>query len=293
MGVWAYMIAFKNASELWYSNQAITDLEIHDRIVDTISGESPLRYFDGATMQTLSHPSRVSEITFCRSEIKDPYCEAGHGYDPERPNADISTFEVRESQVSGAGRGVFFKEDTPKESYVAIDAGVHTLLVHPDTRRIVKQMGRVDERWKIWDAYLFGYGFSNDFFGDAAFMVDASPLTFINHGCNSTNNLNNIYSVNEMTADPHRMPREIAENVMESYVYNPFIDRNHLNLFHEANLNRDVKAQEELLDNYLDYLHDDNWLWGVVNYRAMCQASGARAGVVTAYGNRDEQQVEY
>lgn len=293
MGVWGYMIAFKDitSSENWYMNEAGMALEIQDRIIPTVTGESPLRYFDGAAMQSLAYPSRATEEVFCR-DGEQPFCDrGGHGYDPDRNNAPISTFEVRSSGVSGAGRGIFFKEDVPKGSYVAVDEAIHSMLVYPGTRRLIKEIDSVNDRWKILDSYLFGYGFATDFFGEPSYLVDPGIMTFINHGCNATNNINEVYSVTEMTANPNEPPPDLMASPLENYVYNPYIDRNYHHLFYYAYVNQDVSAGSELLDNYLAYLHGENWEWGILNYRAMCMKT--RPGAVSAYEDYDDRGVEY
>jgi len=98
-------------------------------------------------------------------------------------------------------------------------------------------------------------------------------------------------SVTEMTADPRSIPPELDQADLENYVYSPYLDRNYHRLIQAAFTNRDVKAGEEVLDNYLPYLHEGNWEWGVQSYRSMCMQ--ASPGVVTAYEDNDDRGVVY
>jgi hypothetical protein len=285
LGVWTFMVAFKDrkSSERWYANAAVVDFAIKQRITPTVSGGPALHFFDGALMNAYSYPSRIVETNFCRSQPMPPLCSRGHGFDPEKGNAPITSFEVRDSDIPGAGRGVFFKESFPNGTYIAIEKTVDDILILPKTNKIVTQMSKssTSSKWNSVVAYIIGYGFASNFYGDAAFLMDACILTFLNHGCNSTENMGMKLSVNEMTADPDRFPPELDYDTIEEAVYNPFADRNHMIYMTIDTFNRDVEAGEELKDNYLAYLHDENWKWGVEHFRSIC--SGRGKGVVTEY----------
>lgn len=286
MAPWQYMIAFKDqwSLENWFLNDAFVNIAIRDRILPTKNGESALKYFDGGTMQALQYPSRIDEDLFCRRIPTPELCENGHGFAPEKPNVPITSLEVRHSPIPGAGRGLFFKEAAPKGSYIAIDAGVHDLSIFPYTRRILREM--LDEihgdKWKMFETYVFGYGFAHEFYGEPGYSVDASIMTFINHGCNGTNNMGVATELTELTADLHNFPPELENSVLENFFYHPFAMRNHF-IYQNAfdTLLRDVSADTELLDNYLGYLHSGNWEWGVLNYRSQCLQQGL--GVVSDY----------
>jgi hypothetical protein len=287
MAPWKFTIAFKSheGKYRWFFNQAEADYELHQRAVETTdSNDSPFLFYDGATHQSYQDSSRISENAFCTSEPTPPYCEKRHGYDPERQNINIQSLQVRSSEIEGAGRGIFFTQDFAKGSYVAIDEGSHNIMFMPSTTHYLQELlkqGYTDQ-WKTFDFYMFGYGFSHDYYGEAGFSVDPSIMTFINHGCNGTYNMGTVTSVTEMNADHDEMPLDIYENVLESYVYNPFIDRNHHTYLNGYDvLLRDVKAGEELLDNYVTYLHEGNWKPGLVDYNAQC--SNKAAGAIKVY----------
>jgi len=287
---WEYLIAFKDSfnNELWYANEATVSLAIRERIRPSIDGTPLLRVFDGATMKSLSYPSRIIQETFCR-KVPTPFgCDDGQGLDPNVPAAVISSFEVKQSKIPGAGRGVFFLEHVPEGTYVAPDDCVADIIITPSTTRLIRSLEQngFGMYWRTLDAYLFGYGFASEFYGPPSYTVDAGILMFINHGCNGSNVMG-FTGVTEATADPNEMPRELNNTEYESAVYNPFIDRNHLMFLHGLDLTIvDVTAGDELKDNYLAYLQSENWAKGVFNYRSMCQ--DPHEGIVTRYEEGDE-----
>jgi hypothetical protein len=290
---WAFMSIWVDMStgEHWYGSQSQVDYRIRQRILPTTDGSEPLRFFDGATMMTYQHPSRVNEEVFCRRRPSPPMCDEGHGINPSRKNAPITTFEVRQSKIPNAGRGVFFKEAVPQNTYVAVEESVHDIIVFPYQKRLLHEVGELSTTtlFKPFEFYLFGYGFASDFYGDAAYSVDVSILTFLNHGCNGNYVMGELYSVTEMTADPKKPPEDFEESPFESAFYSPFIDRNiELNMNGADRTLRDVEAGEELLDNYLRYLYLENWEWGINSYRRQCEG---QAGVITDY-EKSETPIE-
>jgi hypothetical protein len=294
MGVRKYKIAMKNLSSfsMWHYNQAQLALAIQSRTMETVGDlESPFRYFDSATMAAYQYPSRAIEDVFCRSVPLPPMCEHGHGFDMERPNAHISSLEVKLSALPNAGRGVFAKQDIAAGSSFAIDESVNDVLLMPETTYWINNMGGVlseASRWttfkSMFDAFNFGNGFSSDFYGEPSVSIDASILTFLNHGCNGTYNLRMAepYSFTELTADPTTYPDELEYSTFENQVHNPFVSRNHLLFQHGGEtVGRDIKAGEELLDFYLNYYTPDIWERGVTELRAQCLAQGI--GTISSY----------
>jgi SET domain len=287
LAVWKYKIAFKCIEcsyYLWHSNQATIDLEIRKRTLPVVDGskENLLRFFDGATMIGYQYPSRVVENVFCRDFPTPEYCDKMHGYDPDINNLYLSSLEIKASLIPNAGRGVVTKIDVPKGSYVVLDETTSNVLVMPTTTELIQSFldAAVINRWKLFDAYLFGLGFASDYFGEPSFHVDNSLLQFINHGCNGTNNLQ-FYNVTEVTADPTKMAAEV-NITFESTIYNPYVSRSHINLQNGGDrTNRDIKAGEELLDTYLSYYSLDTWERGIIELREQCYAQ--RLGSVRAY----------
>jgi hypothetical protein len=287
MGIRKYKIAMKSITSFtrWHYSQAMIDLELHDRLLNTTDGRHPLRYMDGATMIGFQYPSRVTEDVFCRGLPLPEFCEDGHGFDPERRNAPISALEVKQSLIPNAGRGVFAKEDITEGTSIAIDESVHDILMLPRTAHLVKHFSKagIVNRWKPFPAFNFGFGFSSDYYGSPSVSIDGSIMTFLNHGCNGTYNLRMPvpYSFTEFTADLTAYPDEL-EYTFENEVHNPFVARNHLLYQHGGEtVDRDIKAGEEILDFYLNYYTEEIWERGVTELRAQCLAQGI--GTVSSY----------
>ena len=154
MHPWKFMVAFEDfeTKVAWYANQALIDTHILFRLKETVSGKAPLRFFDGATMQGYQYPSRMEEEVFCRNVPTPFMCERGHGFDPETPNIPITSFEVKQSTIPNAGRGVFFKKSVPKGTYIAIDEGVNDIVFEPTTCEFISNFLNAPEfssKWKF------------------------------------------------------------------------------------------------------------------------------------------------
>jgi hypothetical protein len=287
LAVWKFKIAFKCVDcsyYRWHANQAMIDLEIQSRSVETVEGtvDNLFRYFDGATMMGYQYPSRIVENVFCRGIPIPEFCERMHGFDPRRDNVPLASLEVKASLIPNAGRGVFTKADIAKGSYNVLDETTQNVLVLPVTAYLIETFAEatIVNRWKMFDSYLYGYGFKSDFYGEASYSVDNSILMFLNHGCNGTSSLQSL-NITEITADPYHMADELYFTY-EGAIYNPFITRNHISIQHDADpLNRDVHAGEELLDNYIGYYTADTWERGIMDLRAQCNAQSL--GSVSSY----------
>lgn len=182
LGVWSFLVAFHDTfGNAFNSNQAEIDAELRWRAMETKDGSSPFRFFDGATMMSYQFPSRVSQEVFCRTEPTPAFCDGGHGFDPERPNVPVSSFEPKHSAILNAGRGLYSKVDIAKGSYLAIDEAVHDMILMPTTTELIRQMHKSDgigKRWEALDAYMFAYGFETEISGGPAYSVDPGISTF-------------------------------------------------------------------------------------------------------------------
>eukprot|EP00980_Cylindrotheca_fusiformis_P005244 scaffold1120_cov127-Cylindrotheca_fusiformis.AAC.6 len=71
-----FIVAFKDFQSRagWFMDEAMVDVQIHQRIFPTEKGESSLKYFDGATMLSYRFPSKTSERVFCLRESKSGMC---------------------------------------------------------------------------------------------------------------------------------------------------------------------------------------------------------------------------
>lgn len=294
----SFIVCFtsQESRALWFANAAEYQVRIKDRVVGTDSQHIPIvHWFDDATMMNYQYPSRIVEESFCSQSEKPFMCDEGHGFDPEIPNAPISSFGVGISLIPGAGRGVFFQTDVAKGTLIAAEESVHDVLVYPTTTSLIHEMidflkpSEYLQYSILFHAYLFGYGFAFEYFGEPGYLVDTGILTFINHGCNGMEVMGEgePLTSTEMTVDPEQMPPELTNYSTECHTYNPFIDRNNMRIITAGDKTLfDMKNGSELLDNYLRYLHEDNWKMGVLDYRAQCIASAK--GIVTGY---EEQKI--
>ena len=143
----------------WFANCAWLDYKIATLTYPTIDGDPELLHFDGAVMQAYSHPSRASEVVFCRGKPESFYCKGGHGFDPEKPNIPDSKLEVKSSQTGeNVGRGVFTTEKIPENSYVALDEVIHPVHIEPDTVIIATSMNNLEDGRYYQGQIVMNYG---------------------------------------------------------------------------------------------------------------------------------------
>lgn len=111
--------------------------------------------------------------------------------------------------------------------------------------------------------------------------VDATLLTFANHGCNGTNNVGERLTFNEATL-------EVGTPVSSHYdggydMFNPFAERHYLSMYClESTASVDINAGEEIFDNYLtlagDHQHDFDL--NLEEIKGLCSGS---KGLVSLY----------
>lgn len=159
---WKYFVGLKNMSSKsnWMKSESEIAIAIRQRTVSTVSGSSPLRYFDGATMKNYEFPERVVENKYCGQFPE--WCRNGHGYDPEIPNVARSSFEVDYSKIAKGGRGVFAKDFIKKGSYIGLEECVHGMFI-PSTsydlmERSANHFRNSDYLQNLVNGYVDGYG---------------------------------------------------------------------------------------------------------------------------------------
>ena len=298
MTPWTFIIAFKDLLDSnWMLGEASIDLELRRRAVDTNDGSAlPFRFFDGATMMGYQFASRVRQEVFCRAEPTPTFCELGHGFEPDRANIPVSAFEIKQSSIPNAGRGVHTKVDIAEGSYLAIDEAVHSMIVYPSTTSLIQMFNSakdVGSKWKVLEAYMFAYGFETEIVGGPAYSVDPGILTFMNHGCNGTHvtafpNMP-AWTVTEMDVDPLFQDPAIYPSFFSEEDNNIYVQRNFFLFMNALDVaSRDVNAGEEVLDNYLNYYSEKNWEMGVRNLQLQCSYRGA--GPVRQYESKQKSE---
>jgi hypothetical protein len=83
------VVAFKTAdSRNWFQNEALVSLAIRSRTFPEGSGDSALKYYDGAKHQSYLYPSKASETTFCRGSPRPKACDDLRDFDPAKWSGD-------------------------------------------------------------------------------------------------------------------------------------------------------------------------------------------------------------
>lgn len=123
----------------WLSDSAMVNYNIRKRTIPTKYGESPLLYFDGATMTSYAFPSKASEVVFCRRHGELQNCKMGHGFDQEKESLPISVMEVR---TVNDRRGVFAARDIPQSSYVGLEDAVQGVYVKSPASNLLDMMAK-------------------------------------------------------------------------------------------------------------------------------------------------------
>jgi len=163
---WSFLVAMKDVSSraIWIRSEADVNVAIHDRTLRTLTGDAPLRYFDGATMMSYQLPSRIEEELWCR---QPGHCEGGHGFDPERRNYPVDSVEARPSDVVKGGRGVFAKKNLEAGSVIGLEETVNGMFLPPNTFELLHESLKAFD-YDYFDTfaigYLDGYGWSNSFY---------------------------------------------------------------------------------------------------------------------------------
>lgn len=186
---------------------------------------------------------------------------------------------------SSASRGVFALVDIPAHSTVRSKEVIELVQFSPAAVNVIGKM--YDDYYEVAEdlapvyAYMFGYGYSNNFFGEASAFVDSSFLTFMNHGCNGTSNYGKEEQgdITEWSADPDTFLPHLSFNRRQrgDSIFDPVLDRNFYELVIDGDITtKDIKAGDEILDNYLRMIGTEaDWNHDVVMLRKMCSGQGA------------------
>jgi hypothetical protein len=171
MAEWSFLVAFKKREieANWFANEALLNLKISKRILPTLRDESPLQYFDGATMQHYRSPSKPSEVVYCRRNPAPESCKDGHGFgDPERMNIPVSALDLKpgnaEEDESAGGKA---KAVILQLSYAAgLGKLIDTVRIEPWVQSVIRSMEEhwSDGKWNIGVLGLYcshGYGRSD------------------------------------------------------------------------------------------------------------------------------------
>jgi hypothetical protein len=199
--------------------------------------------------------------------------------------------------------------------------GLLTSMYFPNSTDEYNEAKRVsDLLWKPVHGYVYGYGWVDNtyvrtkrdallrrhgvdtiglifcschpsiFQGEPSAGVDASILTYTNHGCDGTYNTGTQLKVTERTAVLGVGPAAngyVAQGAAagEEYVYNPYRDRKFPDWGCDDTTRalRDIEAGEELLDNYIVFGGSESgveWEEVLIEVKRMCSGG---VGAITQY----------
>jgi len=277
---WTYLIAMKDKENraLWYRTIAEKSYDIYERILKTESGEPALKFVDSITMNSYLLPTKGHETVYCR---KDPMPDSCAISLKQKNVVDvpISNFEVKNSTIGEyGGRGVFTKIDIKKGTSLARDEQSVVVEILPYTLSVMEYLKEAvdsddDEIFNIDDVlnYVYGYGWSTAKFGLRGYNVDSGYLTFCNHGCQGSYNVETSSDrvhqrrhgkITEQNAQPSQFGEMFSRDI-----FDPFFDR-HLDQEGSNYLfaSKDLKAGSEVFDNYVTMVEEEDQWFPYVQY---------------------------
>jgi len=209
LGPWSYVVACKSLKcrNHWFANEAEVNVAIHKRIVRTHSGKSPLKYFDGAAMNSYQLPHRVFENIHCRGVPSPLDCELIHKF------RHVPSIPVDATETSGIA--------VPDAFMKKYQHTMSSLRFPPDTVQTIRKIQNIFkeslEGHEIIHSFIGDYGVPIEHFAREGLYVDSSVLL------RSTKNSTKI----EENADAVTAPRE---GMFTNSRYNPAFLR-HTSLF--------------------------------------------------------------
>merc|ERR1711862_474542 len=141
-------------------------------------------------------------------------------------------------------------------------------------------------------SYMYAYGYPVYFFDGEAKFSDGSIMAFVNHGCNSTDNLGGFIeyfipaAYDAFKEDGFIKGSEVSLLDSKGEYYTNPLNLRHIEMYNSALdfARKDIKAGEEILQNYLTYESEPGDLLEVVElFQRICK--GEAVGEVTKYEN--------
>ena len=141
----------------WYASNDVIDYQIYERIVDTVSGQSALVHFDGATQHSYQIPPKAWETVYCRREPTPFECAYIH-LDPTKEifelypdNEDESDFAiVEETNESGETTTKIIAEvDMPKGSYIMPDDLAASFIITDESKANLVDNTKITDTGKV------------------------------------------------------------------------------------------------------------------------------------------------
>ena len=134
--------------------------------------------------------------------------------------------------------------------------------------------------------------------GMIQYDVDATKLTFVNHGCNGSNNVGSVSLYHEMNLELPtnnledenalwiKIPKEYLAETLDDEIYLPI--RNPGSII-STESNQFITAGQEILDNYLTFAGTDGvQFWN--NIQSLQQECSGVAGFIEAWETRYREE---
>jgi len=244
---WTYLVAMKDSDSnaLWYRNAAKLNLDIHQRMLRTYSGNQPLKYFDADTMKSYQVPPKSFEAVHCHKEPMPKSCAV-----QDADDISVDDLEVKMSDPDDEESwGVYTKVDIEQGSTIGREANSQYLHIPPLSFERMNEI--MESTPSAANAVTNVMKFVDDFgeetteVGKEAYVVNSSILNFINHGCSASRNLEkqSLFHHDEDEED-----EETDEDLDdERDVFDPFLDRHIYKWINSPNVAvMDISAGDEL-----------------------------------------------
>lgn len=299
-----YLVAFQDShfEAFWHLNEA----EWNRKLLDKLHNANESFVMDSTLMSKFEYPSKHSEVEFCRNHASHTLCQSGgSGFDPFKQNIPVDLLEVdRSRQGEHSGRGVFTTVDIAARTYIGIDTP--PIRLSWTSTHLISQFTEVDRDIHSWahddlEAYFDGYGVVQEPWGMMQYDVDATELTFVNHGCNGSNNVGSVSPHHESNLQlPNlddenslwiKIPQEYLAATLDDQLYFPI--RNPGSVV-STESNQLLAAGQEILDNYLTFAGTDGIeFWNYVE--SLQQECSGVAGFIEEWETKyreDKKQVQ-
>lgn len=243
------------------------------------NGSTLLHHFDGTTMKKYQTPHKIFETIHCQEQqtrlnnnvngIRDNDNECGSlDFDHSQIDVPLSLLQVRISSIgqiqdgdstpSSAGRGLYTSTDIPKGASIGKEDTIYPVYFNPSSVQTMYLYSENDvkEIDKVLN-YADGYGWQSATMGLDSYYVEPNFLTFVNHGCNGSYNVDTQSSMGYKNHQHQMTEQTVTQSdfpTLRPQVYSPYLDR-HLHhkevMWNEAI--EDIPAGNELLSDYLFY----------------------------------------
>jgi len=250
----SFIVVCKNSNcrSNWYASTDVIDYEIYDRIVHTISENSPLIHFDGATQHSYIVPPKAWETVYCRREPTPFECD----YLQLDQTKDIYEFEIEEEEsdfaintvVTEGGEEIntiYATCDIPKGSYIMPEDLTASFSIHDKIKKNLIDNTQIAGTGKV--SVIEDFLDYVDVYGHRS-MASEAGLTYIEVGSNHLIRR----TMNEAETNVGRwMPKHPSGKVP---VYSPVYDRHMMSFDLFMVATKDIKAGEEIvrLENMWD-----------------------------------------